>query len=149
MAIYKKRDVDKRLADIGAEPLYKEGRDYCTTYNGVRIPGIIVTHPGNEVPDIAVNKLARKIAEVGSLDVKYLKGVLTGRKKIKGGLEGLTAGIIALSSVLVLLVAIQQNVLTGFAVAENIPESSLNVGISICILGLVGLITYFIYKKKK
>lgn len=149
MTTYKKRDIDKRLVYFGAEPLHKEGRDFCTNYAGVRIPGIIVTHQGNEVPDIAVNKLARKIAEIGKLDVKYVKGVLKGRKKIKGGLEGLTAGIIALSSVLVLLVAIQQNVLTGFAVAENIPESSLSVGIFICILGIIGLIGYMIYRKKR
>ncbi len=150
MTTYKKRDIDKRLAKLGAEPLYKKGRDYYTNYQGVPIPGIIVTHPGKEVPDISINKLARKIAEIKHSDPSFIKKVLTGREKIHSRIESLvSAAILILTGIFILFVLMQQNILTGFTIAKNISNTNLKISLLVCALGILGLSIYKILKNKK
>jgi len=147
--MYKKRDINKRLKALKASELFKSGYDYATNYKGVRIPGIKVTRPGGEIPDVSIIKIARRISEIDNTDPNYIKKVLKGKEKPQrlGGLERLaTPAIIILSIGLVSLILIQQNI-TGFAIAQNVSNTTSLVGIFICVIGIIGLLFYKFKKK--
>lgn len=137
MSMYKKRDIDERLRNLGATPLYKEGWDYAVTYKGVRIPGIKVTHPGNEIPDGAVSKLAREIADIGNLNSNDVKKVLRGMRPSLD--TGLNSGILTASFVLIMLIISRTKILTGNVIG-NIPYSALNGLIILVVFIILGLL---------
>lgn len=145
MPNYKKRDIDSRLKDLGAEPLHKQGWDFETTYKRFKIPGIIVTHPDNEVPDIAVNKLARKIADIGKYDISLVKNVLKGRTTVKklGGVEKLVTPAIIIFSIGLVVFTLARANITGAVI--GISNTTSNIGMVVCVLGIIGLL---IYKKR-
>jgi hypothetical protein len=153
MTNYEKKDVDKRLRQLGAESLYKQGRDFETKYKGVKITGLTITHPDNELPDLSVNKLGRRIANIGHFDEQKVKSFLKGRlrkPKRHVPLETILTSIIAMFSITALyLTMIQQNVLTGFAFVDNLSNTSLNLSIVVCIIGVLTLLFYNMRKRRQ
>lgn len=130
MALYKKKDVDKRLKGLGASPLYKEGRDFASEFLDVKIKGIPITHGKRKgkgmIPPYSLNRLARELSSIALShhythggDVKWFKKVLSGREKPES-LDAIVVSSIVLGLVLIAVITffIPADI-TGYIVYNN------------------------------
>ncbi len=156
MKYYPLREINKRLKKLGAQRLHRDASkfDYATFYYGKRIPGIKVTHgrntQANEVPEYAVQKLARRLSKIAESQQlpsphskTYFVDVLKGKKKIKKQRKGRLEDILILLLIFSGLCYFSGDI-TGFTILTTQTQKSFSFIIFIIFLSL----TLFFLKEK-
>ncbi len=140
-------DVNKTLKRHDSVVKYLRNKDtyqFISHENHFNIP-LDKRNPG-VLYDKSLHKIAGTIAnETGEKQKDIYESLIKKEKKEyvkKLGLEkAITPAIIVLSVGLVTLILSQTKLLTGYAIS-NIPSTTANMGIIICIVGIIGLLCY-------
>lgn len=141
--------INKNLKQFNAAIIYKGGRSYLK-YGEKEIQVFPSTDTGKKFDEYQVYKIAEKLAEETTKDHGeiYNKIIKPSTKKFEpykmiGGEE---VAIALLSFGLIVLIFFRIK-FTGFAI-NHILDTTSNIGILICILGIMGLLFYKFRKQK-
>lgn len=142
--------INKNLKQFNAAIIHKGGKAYLK-YGEKEIQVFPSTDTGKKLDEYQLGKIAEKLAEETNKEQNEIIGVLkkSSTKKFRSyeEMEKLAGMAMALFSTGLIVLIFFRMKFTGFVI-NNISDTTSNIGILVCILGIIGLLFYRFRKQK-